>query len=136
MSSANPIKAVDILLIEDDEPIRHLLVNALRQGGYSISEAANGRAAMRLNSTHTFRLVITDLFMPEMDGLEVIMDHNRLRPDVPLLAMTGGYHYSAPEETLKMARALGSHATIRKPFELVDFLKTVQVLLGGPVDVR
>lgn len=135
MTTFSPSTAtVDILLIEDDEPVRHLLTSALQQSGYSVHGAANGRAALRLEAKHTFRLVITDLFMPEMDGLEVIMNHNRQRPEVPLLAMTGGYHYSGAEDTLKMASVLGSHATIKKPFELADFLATVRSLIGPLVE--
>ncbi|MEO7600186.1 MAG: response regulator [Opitutus sp.] len=123
----------DILLIEDDETVRKLLTNALEHRGYSVHAAANGRTALRSKSTSRFRLVITDLFMPEMDGLEVIMEHNRTTPQIPLLAMTGGYHYSEPEETLRMARILGSDCTIQKPFELTDFLITVEKVLGSPV---
>ena len=133
MALVAPLTPVDILLIEDDQPVRHLLTNALQQCRYSVREAANGRAAMRLYAAHRFRLVITDLFMPEMDGLEVIINHSRSHPNVPLLAMTGGYHYSDPDETLKMARVLGSYATIKKPFELVDFLAAVHALAGRPL---
>lgn len=129
---SNATPHADILLIEDDEVIRNLLSYALRHRGYTVQAAANGRSALQLKNTHRFRLVVTDLFMPEMDGLEVIMEHHRSTPHVPLLAMTGGYHYSEPEDTLRIARVLGSDCTIAKPFELDDFLGTVARILGAP----
>jgi DNA-binding NtrC family response regulator len=119
---------IDILLIDDDETIRQVLKTALQQCGYTLRDAANGRKALRLRNQFRFRLVITDLFMPEMDGLEIIMHHNRISPKVPLIAMTGGYVYSDPDDTLKMASALGSHASIKKPFELPAFLRLVHDL--------
>jgi two-component system, chemotaxis family, chemotaxis protein CheY len=122
--------AVDILLVEDHPPILNFLSKALMESGYSVRTAVNGRKATVLLEQHIFRLLITDIYMPEMDGFEVIMLHRATNPDVPVLAMTGGCRHTPAEENLKMARILGSGATIAKPFELPAFLETVKSMLA------
>ena len=129
-SSLGGRTAVDILLIEDHLPILSFLSTALTQSGFTVRTAINGRKATTLLKQHIFRLLITDIYMPEMDGFEVIMLHRSTNPDVPVLAMTGGCHHSPAEENLKMARILGSGGTIAKPFDLPQFLETVRTLIA------
>jgi DNA-binding response OmpR family regulator len=128
-SSLGSRTAVDILLVEDHTPILTFLSTALTQSGYTVRTAVNGRKAASLLKQHIFRLLITDIYMPEMDGFEVIMLHRSTNPDVPVLAMTGGCHHSPAEENLKMARILGSGGTIAKPFELSEFMAAVTNLI-------
>lgn len=128
-------EVIDVLLIEDHESFRTLLSAVLTQNGYSLRTAANGRNAMALLKQYSFRLLITDIYMPEMDGFEVIIAQQSLNPGIPILAMSGGTYHSPAEENLKMARILGSHATITKPFALADFVDAVRSLLplgAGP----
>ena len=109
--------------------LRVVLISMLEKCGYTTRKTSNGHGAIQLKKTCRFRLVITDISMPGMDGLEVIMEHTRTSPDMPLLAMTGDSHYANPQDTLKMARILGSHAILEKPFGMPEFLETVYQLI-------
>ncbi len=121
----------DALVIDDDAAVREFVVSALRRAGYSVRSADNGRTAMAELLRYEFRLVITDIYMPEMDGIEVIIQSLALRPDIPVLAMTGGGMAGGPWETLRPARQLGCRRTIAKPFEIPEFLGLVAELLRG-----
>lgn len=120
---------VDILIVEDHVPILTVLMAALVQQGYSLRSAENGRKAMALLGQHEFRLLITDIYMPEMDGFELIAHHKAIAPDVPILTISGGSFLVSHEENLKTARILGSLRTLSKPFSLDEFLSVVRELL-------
>jgi CheY-like chemotaxis protein len=121
---------VDILLIDDDAAIRTMLTETLQRHGYSLRAAADGKAAMGFLSRHDFRLIITDIFMPRMDGIEVILKHNAIHPEVPILAISGGSAFGGPDNMLKPAAYLGCRQTLAKPFEMGVFLATVEQLIG------
>jgi CheY-like chemotaxis protein len=86
--------------------------------------------ALRLTATFPFDLMITDMLMPEMDGVETIMAIRREYPEVKIIAMSGGGRHVGIE-TLECARALGAHATLEKPFEFSTLLAHVQGLLAA-----
>ena len=121
----------DILVIDDDESVRTLLMSALRIKGYSLRCASEGNEALRLLSTHSFRLIITDIYMPGTDGLEVIMQHVTKDPKTPILAISGGGRCIGPDEILSSAKLLGSRKTMAKPFEVADLYLAVSDLLGN-----
>lgn len=120
----------DILLIEDEVPLRAALTRALSRNGYTVLTAGDGKAGLALLSRHRFRLVITDIFMPENDGLEVIIRQMAAQPDSRILAMSGFCGYTDVPTILKMAAALGSQRTLVKPFRLIDFLDAVYALVN------
>ena len=134
MSSSNPPIAgssvIDVLLVDDDSTVRTVLCAALRSAGYSMRCAGDGREALELVATMKFRLVVTDIFMPEMDGLELVSSLRTRYPDLPTLAMSGGGRAGGPADVLRPARLLGSHRTIEKPFDLATFLDHVRELLA------
>jgi DNA-binding response OmpR family regulator len=121
---------VDVLVIDDDAPIRELLAATLRRHGYTVCLAADGRGAGPLLARYHFRLLVTDIFMPYMDGIEVIMQARRRHPELPVLAMSGGGISGGPDRTLLPARYLGCRRTLEKPFDLGEFLSAVRELLG------
>jgi len=79
-----------ILLIDDDAPVRRTLRKMLERQGYEVEEAPDGKAGLTLYQENPADLIITDLIMPEMEGIETIMELRRRFPDVKIIAMSGG----------------------------------------------
>jgi CheY-like chemotaxis protein len=115
-----------ILIIEDEESVRALLRFALTQVGYVIREAGNGRQGITAFRQAPTDLVITDIFMPDRDGLEVIETLRRMRPHVKILAISGA---SGTMDYFGQATSVGGVAVLRKPFAMPTLLKTVAALL-------
>ena len=93
-----------------------------------VMEAPNGREGLRQFRQTPTALVITDLLMPDMDGLEVTMALHRESPTVKIIALTGG---SGEQNFLDAAKLLGAHRTMNKPISIADLLQAVeQELLG------
>ena len=110
-----------ILVIEDDASVRVLLVQILEDAGYQTYEAANGREGLEQFRAQPMDLVITDLEMPEMNGLDLILELTRAFLDVKVIAMSG---HSSDE--LQTARLLGARQTFAKPLDLSTLLRAVQ----------
>ena len=119
-----------ILVVDDDQVLRGALRIVLEVAGYSVMDAADGDAALRLYGEQGADLVLVDLFMPERDGLEVIRSLRAAIPRPQIVAMSGGARIGQIE-LLKTAAAFGAARTLRKPFESRDLLTAIQELLGG-----
>lgn len=104
-----------IILIEDEAAIRRLVSRILTRSGHEIREAPNGREGVALHRADPADLVITDLFMPEQDGIETIRQIRAFAPDTPILAMSGGGSRSSTD-ILGDAGAFGADAVLQKPF--------------------
>lgn len=101
----------------------------LERPGYKVLEAPNGKEGIKLFREYPVDLIITDLLMPEKDGIEVIMELKRDFPDVNIIAISGGGHVGA-EDYLHMAEKLGVQYTLAKPFDREALLKAVRDLMG------
>src|SRR5438093_11960504 len=97
-----------ILVVEDEDYIRTLVEAMLRKVGYDVVLAGSGKEAVELCQEKTFDLVITDLSMPDMDGLELIRSLRRSHGDLPILAISGAFS----GRFLKVATALGAVGTL------------------------
>ena len=117
-----------ILIIDDDEQTRVFLRRVLEEAGYMVMEAPNGREGLRQFRQTPTALVITDLLMPDMDGLEVTMALHRESPTVKIIALTGG---SGQRDFLDIAKLLGAHRTMKKPVTIAELLQAVQQELQG-----
>ena len=106
-----------VLLVEDDDMVRRVVRKMLERGGHDITEAGNGRLALERLKTGAFDLVITDIIMPDMEGVETLMTVRRLYPDVKVIAMSGGGR-TGDMDFLGAAEKLGASAILRKPFTL------------------
>lgn len=115
------MKPATILIIEDHAPVRGLLARGLKEAGYQVYEAANGRQGLERVHAQPVDLVITDLEMPEMNGLAVIQELTRFYRDVKIIAMSGS---SAGE--LQKAKLLGARRTFQKPMYLHELLHAIQ----------
>jgi DNA-binding response OmpR family regulator len=117
-----------ILVVEDDDQFRTMLKELLTRLAHQVSEASDGRRVCDLHRQQRFDLVITDLVMPDIDGLALIMELRRLDQNVPIIAMSGRRQGRA-EEYLRIARKLGAQLTLAKPFGNQEFLEAVCLAL-------
>jgi len=118
-----------ILLIDDDEQLRTALKLLLMRSGYEVSEACNGEEADKIYQQYSPDLVITDVLMPERDGLEVILGFRRKNRNVKILAISGGGR-GAEFGCLEIAEKLGAQRSLEKPFSSEQFLETVRSIIG------
>jgi CheY-like chemotaxis protein len=114
-----------VLIIDDDSAVRKMLRVMLEGSGYQISEAENGLAALNHPDLASFDLVITDLIMPEQEGIETIREIRNKFPGKKILAMSGFYG----AQYLEAARMLGANATLAKPFRQNQLLQEIERLL-------
>jgi DNA-binding response OmpR family regulator len=117
-----------ILIVDDDIQVRKMLCKALERAGYETVAAPDGKVAMRLFRENPADLVITDLIMPEKEGIETIMELRRDFPQVKIIAISGGGIIEA-EKYLYIAEKSGAQLTLAKPFTLRELLEAVQSLL-------
>lgn len=118
-----------VLIIDDDPPIREMLRRMLEYAGYQVTEAVDGEAGLRSFQAEPPDLVITDILMPNKEGLETIMGLRRLAPEVPIIAMSGGGH-NGTLSYLQTADRLGARVTLAKPFTRQEMLDAVHTALG------
>jgi CheY-like chemotaxis protein len=117
-----------ILLIDDDASVRDSLAAALRHLGHEVTAAADGAEAVRAFEDQPAELVLTDIVMPEMDGLDVIRRLRRAAPATRIIAMSGATAH-APALYLRMAVQFGADATLAKPIGLDELRRTVDDVL-------
>ena len=119
-----------ILVIDDDEMIRIVFERFLKGQGYAVDCAADGKEGLGLLESKPPDLVITDIMMPDTDGLEVVLSMRKKHPDIPVIAISGGMTL-APMDFLPLVKKFGAVKVFYKPVELEDLLAGVQELLGG-----
>jgi DNA-binding response OmpR family regulator len=114
-----------ILIIDDDQSVRQPLSIALSKAGFQVVEARNGEEAMRLWRERGADLIVTDLHMPDKNGLEVIMELRAFNRSIPIIAMSDGGH-TKQVELLGDAKLLGAVRTVAKPFRLEEMMKVIE----------
>lgn len=119
-----------IMVVDDDAGIRRALHILLSREGYQVSQARDGVEALRLWRDTGSDLVITDLHMPEKDGIEMIIELLSHSPGIRIIAMSGGGQTSRLD-LLGNATLLGAVHTIEKPFTLKEMMSTVRRALAG-----
>jgi CheY-like chemotaxis protein len=111
-----------IVLIDDDDQLRRLFQVALEGAGYRVLIAESGQQGLRLLEHQEVDLALVDLFMPDMDGLEIIELIHMTRPACKIIAMSGG---SWSGTSLDTATQLGANVMLKKPFSLQELLDAV-----------
>jgi two-component system chemotaxis response regulator CheY len=119
-----------ILLIDDDEMSRQAVQRMLERAGFTVMSTGDGREAIDGYHAGEIDLVITDLIMPDIDGLEIIQEIRRKDPAAKILAISGGGRVQA-EEYLSVARKFGAVEVLPKPFASQDLKAAVDRALGG-----
>jgi DNA-binding NtrC family response regulator len=112
--------------VDDESCVRALLNEIFTEAGFAVVEAANGKIAVQLHVADPVDLVVTDLVMPEQEGLETIGEFRRRYPGLPIIAMSGAYR----GPVLEMAARLGASAVFAKPFDPDQMLAAAHGLLG------
>lgn len=119
----------NILLVDDNADLIRLQSEYLRSEGHFVATAENGIVAMAQADLVAWDLVITDIIMPEKDGIEVIIEMRKRIPTVKIIAMSGGGRVSA-KNYLELAGRLGADITLGKPFSASDLMKAVNTVLA------
>ena len=117
-----------ILIIDDDPQILDMLRQTLEREGHEIVDASDGKEGLKLYRENPTDLIITDLIMPEKEGIETIMELRRDFPDVKIIAISGGGRLD-PGQYLSMAKSFGAQYTFAKPVERKELLQAVEGLL-------
>lgn len=122
-----------ILVIDDDETVRLSVRLALEDADHRVEEAADGLEGMNLFRNHPADLVITDIFMPEKEGLETIDEIKQVAPQTKIIAISGGGRMD-PEDYLEIAMRVGADYSLLKPFDIQVLVNAVDDLLDRHAD--
>ena len=117
-----------ILLIDDDEQVLDMLYESLTREGYDVLRASNGEKGLRLYRQKPVDLIITDIIMPEKEGIETIIELRRDFPDVKIIAMSGGGRIGT-KDYLHLAKIFGVQRTFTKPVAREQLLDAIKALL-------
>ena len=123
--------ACSILVVDDEPGIRELLCLMLEAAGHTVASAEDGMEAPKVLASTPVDVVITDLLMPERDGLEFIGEIRKKFPAVKIIAMSGGGHI-ARDSYLRIAKNFGAHVLLEKPFSQAGVLDAVETALQLP----
>lgn len=120
-----------IMVVDDEEPIRAAMAAVLCRAGHRVTVAGDGEEALAKFGPDRFDLVITDIVMPRMDGIETVRALRRCHPALRIIAISGS-ESGDRGLYLKAATALGADATLPKPFRAADLQQAVEALLTAP----
>jgi len=119
-----------ILVVDDHYPMRVALEELLKQMGHEVLGAKNGKEALAIQKRQPADVLLTDIFMPEMDGYEVIQKFKQQFPTVPVIAMTGGMQLKPDGPYLQIAQKFGAKWVLPKPFSSVQFGEVIRAATG------
>ena len=117
-----------ILIIDDDEQVLDMLYESLTREGYDVLRAPNGEQGLRLYRQEPVDLIITDIIMPEKEGIETIIELRKDFPDVKIIAMSGGGRI-VTKDYLHLAKIFGVQRTFKKPVAREQLLDAIKALL-------
>jgi len=120
--------AARILVIDDEEEVRDIIKQMLELEGYEVITAVDGNQGIKLFKQEPADLVITDIIMPDKEGIETIIELRNQFPDVKIISISGGGRIG-PHDYLNMAKKLGAERSFTKPFERKKLLKAIEELL-------
>jgi two-component system, chemotaxis family, chemotaxis protein CheY len=123
-------RASNILVVDDNAAVRKAVMMMLEMAGHHVAGAKDGAEAMRAFEAQNPDLVIVDIIMPDKDGIEIIREMRRIRPDARIIAMTGGGRFPNLD-FLKMAREFGAADAVAKPIDPDDLAARVEACLGA-----
>lgn len=119
---------VKILIIEDEDSFRNVLVKMLSKAGFEVRQAGDGNQALEVCAQFMPDLVLTDIIMPDKEGLETIQELLEINPSLKIVAMSGGGRFG-PDSYLPLAEKLGAKATLQKPFMREELIATINSVL-------
>jgi CheY-like chemotaxis protein len=122
-----------ILVVDDDDRVRTTARLLLEAAGFEVVEAASGGVALRTLGSEAVEVVLTDIFMPDIDGIELIHALRRPSPDLPIVAMSGG-GYDDGKDVLAVARLFGAAGIVQKPLTRRKLVGAIRRAIGPPPD--
>jgi DNA-binding NtrC family response regulator len=131
MSNPPSARKESVLVVDDKPDICDFIRAALESAGYEVNVASDGGEALVLQRRDPAALLITDIFMPEREGMETIAAFKAEFPQTRIIAMTAGTRLG-DHDFLATARLIGAHASLRKPFDADQLLQTVRTVLPPP----
>ncbi len=120
-----------VLIAEDEDEIRDLLEQWLRPMGHVVHAVRNATEGLKLAGSHRIDLLVTDILMPDGDGLTLIEGLRKTQPAVRILAISGGGRYMNGGDYLRIAKGFGADAAIMKPFNRAQFLQALAGALAA-----
>ncbi|MBF0382831.1 MAG: response regulator [Magnetococcales bacterium] len=121
----------DILVIDDDVQFLQYLNEVLSDEGHKVETASNGSKGLKMLEEKPFDVLITDIFMPEKDGIELLRDLRKTNLEIKIIAISGGGQNYSPDMALGVAEMLGTAKTLNKPFTKKDLLPILDELLAS-----
>lgn len=125
-----------ILIVEDTPDFRLMMRDILETAGHTVAEAENGVSAIEMLGGGTYDLVVTDVVMPQSDGIELIHTLARQGIKLPIVAVSGGGRNLPAAVSLALTEAAGAHRTLFKPFRAAELIATVDDLLSASATGR
>ncbi len=126
MTEPDAKRMESILIVDDDAEVRHVLRAILESAGYQVAEADNGRLALSECKRQHYDLMITDLVMPDQEGIETIKLARKTYPDLKIIAISGAFG----GEYLRIAQLLGADVALPKPLKMDALLDAVRRSFG------
>lgn len=119
-----------ILVIDDEELVRKMIVSVLKKSGFDVYEAANGIEGLAQAQNNLPDLVLTDILMPDKEGISTILELKTINPTIKIIAMSGGGK-TQNMSFLEMAQKVGVKHTLKKPFRPTELLQAIDSLLNN-----
>lgn len=124
----SPAHPVRVLFVDDDSDFRRSMKVLLEREGYEVELAPSGVQAIELQRARPFDVMVTDVFMPDMDGFETMVQMRRESPSLKIIAMSSGGVLGKPDHYLSTAGVVGADAALRKPFQVEALLAALTEL--------
>jgi CheY-like chemotaxis protein len=125
------VTVAHVLVVDDDADVRAVVRKVITKLGHQVWDVADGHEALRILETSPVDLIISDVYMAAMDGMELLVRIQQLELDAPVVVISGG-GFKSRDEVLKIAAACGAVATLDKPFTVEQLRDTVEPLLPTP----
>ncbi len=118
-----------ILVVDDDAMVLDVFVKTLTRAGYEVTSVSDGSYVAAILNEQSIDLVITDIVMPQKEGIETIIETKEAFPDIPIIAISGGGRVLNSKDYLNLAKGMGVKITLRKPIEPAKLIEAVKSCL-------
>ena len=118
-----------VLVVDDEESVREMVVKMIEPVGYNVIEAGNGAEARDVCEEASVDLIITDIVMPEKNGIDLIMEVKKEYPDTPVIAISGGGGIAGRYDYLEIAKLVGAKNILKKPFSMAELRSVIDSTL-------
>lgn len=119
---------IRVLVVDDDEQLRKVIKEELTDYGYAVTEAGEGRSALQAVEDFIPHIVVTDIIMPEMEGISFIQELKKRHPHLPVIAFSGARHHK--HAFLELAATNGADVVMQKPLDFVLLEKTIRRVMN------